>query len=89
MNGEVIVVAGSNDPLELTAIQFLNGRRTLRGWTAGQAKDSEDTIHFSILTDVHPRIEVFPLEQATEAFERMMTSKVRFRAVLTMSSEPV
>jgi D-arabinose 1-dehydrogenase-like Zn-dependent alcohol dehydrogenase len=34
---------------------------------------------------VVPVVEVFPLEQAALAFEKMMTSKVHFRAVLTMS----
>jgi len=29
-------------------------------------------------------IEVFPLEKAAEAFEKMMTAKVHFRAVLEM-----
>jgi D-arabinose 1-dehydrogenase-like Zn-dependent alcohol dehydrogenase len=28
-------------------------------------------------------IETFPIEQAAEGYERMMTGKVRFRAVLT------
>ncbi|WAH37148.1 zinc-binding dehydrogenase [Alicyclobacillus dauci] len=83
--GELIVVAGSGDQLDLTPAQFLNGRRTFKGWTAGPAKESEETIAFSVLTDVHPMVEVFPLEQATEAFEHMMSSKVRFRAVLTMN----
>ncbi|WP_368781000.1 alcohol dehydrogenase [Alicyclobacillus fastidiosus] len=83
-NGEMVVVAGSGDAMPLSPVQLLNGRRSIRGWTAGQAKDSEDTISFSVLTDVRPMIETFPLEQANEAFERMMSSKVRFRAVLTM-----
>jgi D-arabinose 1-dehydrogenase-like Zn-dependent alcohol dehydrogenase len=32
---------------------------------------------------VRAMIETFPLEQAAQAYERMMTGKVRFRAVLT------
>lgn len=83
-NGEMIVVAGSGDAMPLSPVQMLNGRRAVRGWTAGQAKDSEETIRFSVLTDVRPMIETFPLEQANEAFEKMMSSSVRFRAVLTM-----
>jgi alcohol dehydrogenase, propanol-preferring len=70
--------------MPLSPVHLLNGRRTVRGWTSGQAKDSEETIRFSVLTDIRPLIETFPLEQANDAFERMMSSKVRFRAVLTM-----
>jgi D-arabinose 1-dehydrogenase-like Zn-dependent alcohol dehydrogenase len=32
-------------------------------------------------------VEVFPLEQAAAAFERMMTAKVHFRAVLKIGDE--
>lgn len=84
-SGELIVVAGSGEVLDLSPVQFLNGRKTLRGWTAGHAKDSEETIHFSVLTDIHPIVETYPLEEAQEAFDRMMSAKARFRAVLTMT----
>jgi len=49
---------------------------------SGTAIESEDTLNFAALTGVRPMIEVFPLEKVNEAYERMMTNKVRFRAVL-------
>jgi D-arabinose 1-dehydrogenase-like Zn-dependent alcohol dehydrogenase len=33
-------------------------------------------------TGVRPMIEAFPLERVADAYERMMTGKVRFRSVL-------
>jgi D-arabinose 1-dehydrogenase-like Zn-dependent alcohol dehydrogenase len=39
-------------------------------------------MRFSIM----PMIETFPLEQAAEAFEKMMSATVRFRSVLTMGA---
>ena len=47
--------------------------------------DSEDSLAFSALTGVRPMTEVFPLEQADEAYERMMSGKARFRVVLDMT----
>ena len=47
--------------------------------------DSEDTLAFSSLTGVRPRIETMPLEQAAEAYDRMMAGDARFRMVLTTS----
>jgi D-arabinose 1-dehydrogenase-like Zn-dependent alcohol dehydrogenase len=41
-------------------------------------------MRFSALTGVRPMIETFPLEQAAEAYERMINNKARFRVVLTM-----
>jgi D-arabinose 1-dehydrogenase-like Zn-dependent alcohol dehydrogenase len=44
--------------------------------------DSQDTLAFSALTAVRPMIETVPLEQAADAYERMMANQARFRMVL-------
>ena len=46
--------------------------------------DSEDTLRFSALTGIRPMIEKFPLSKVAEAYQRMESGKVRFRAVLVM-----
>jgi D-arabinose 1-dehydrogenase-like Zn-dependent alcohol dehydrogenase len=46
-------------------------------------KLKSDTLLFSALSGVRSMNEIFPLEQATEAYELMMSGKARFRAVLT------
>jgi D-arabinose 1-dehydrogenase-like Zn-dependent alcohol dehydrogenase len=46
----------------------------------------EETIRFSMHAGVRPMVETFPLERAAEAYESMMSAKVRFRAVLTMDA---
>jgi D-arabinose 1-dehydrogenase-like Zn-dependent alcohol dehydrogenase len=48
----------------------------------GTAIDSRDTLAFSQTSGVQSMNEVFPLEKAPEAYERMMSGKARFRAVL-------
>jgi propanol-preferring alcohol dehydrogenase len=83
-NGKLIIVAGINGPIQVFCGQLLSGRRSIQGWVASGANVRKDTINFSLLTEVHPIIETFPLEQVTEAYERMMNAKIRFRAVLTM-----
>jgi D-arabinose 1-dehydrogenase-like Zn-dependent alcohol dehydrogenase len=60
--------------------------RSIQGWAAGVAADSEDTLGFSALTGVRPMIEKFPLDQAQQAYDRMMSGHARFRVVLTMGS---
>ncbi|MCV9952410.1 zinc-binding dehydrogenase [Paenibacillus sp. BT-177] len=85
--GELIIVAGSRERLELSAMDFLKGPHTVKGSFTGKAKEIEAAVRFSVLTDVRPIIEVFPLERASEAYEKMMAAKTRFRAVLSMSAE--
>jgi propanol-preferring alcohol dehydrogenase len=81
VGGEVIIVAGSAEKLDVTPMQLLN-RRSVRGWVGEGPPDIEETVRFSVLTHILPTIEAFPLEQATAAYTHMMKSDVRFRAVL-------
>lgn len=83
-NGQLIVVAATNDPIEVSPFQLIMGRKSISGWPSGDAKDSEETLNFSALTDVTPEIETFPLEQANEAYARMINNEARFRVVLEM-----
>ena len=62
---------------------MLSGKQ-IHGWPSGTAVDSEDTMSFSALADVRPRVETFPLAEANAGYAKMMENQVRFRAVLTM-----
>ncbi len=66
-----------------TVTSGISGRRSIVGWPSGTSIDSQDTLSFSALTGVRSMNEIFPLERVTEAYERMMSGKARFRAVLT------
>jgi D-arabinose 1-dehydrogenase-like Zn-dependent alcohol dehydrogenase len=79
--GKLLIVAAPFEPLQVSAFALLSGK-AVAGWPSGSAIDSEEAMAFSALTGVRPRIETFKLDQAEEAFARMMDSKVRFRAVL-------
>jgi D-arabinose 1-dehydrogenase-like Zn-dependent alcohol dehydrogenase len=83
VNRKLIMIGASDEPLEVSPIFFLSGRRSVVDWPSGTSIDSQDTLSFSVLSGVRPMNEVFPLEQAAEAYEQMMSGKARFRAVLT------
>jgi D-arabinose 1-dehydrogenase-like Zn-dependent alcohol dehydrogenase len=83
-NGKLIVIGATFDPIEVTPIQLISGSRSIQGWAAGTAADSEDTLRFAELTGVRPMIETYPLEKADEAYARMLSGKAQFRVVLTM-----
>jgi len=82
-NGRLMVVGAADEPLEVPSLLLITGRRSVMGWYSGTSIDSQDTLSFSVLTGVRSMIEVFPLEQVNEAYERMMSGKARFRVVLT------
>src|SRR5262249_50564897 len=83
-NGTLVVVGASPEPIEVTPVQLIMGRKGVQGWASGIPTDSEDTMKFAELTGVRPMIEKFPLQKANEAYARMMSGKAEFRAVLTM-----
>jgi D-arabinose 1-dehydrogenase-like Zn-dependent alcohol dehydrogenase len=83
-NGRLMVVGATPDPIEVTPVQLIVGKRSIQGWYSGIATDSEDTLRFAEMTGVRPMIEKYPLEKAPEAYARMLSGKAEFRVVLTM-----
>lgn len=84
VDGNLLIPAAPNDPLTISVMPLIMGRRQVSGWYSGTARDSQDALEFSALTGVHPMIEKFPLSRVAEAYEHMHSGKVRFRAVLMM-----
>ena len=81
--GELIIAAVDDEPLNWSAMDFLKNQNSVKG-TFTDINEMEAAVKFSILTNVRPMIEVFPLERAREAYEKMMAAKTHFRAVLCM-----
>jgi D-arabinose 1-dehydrogenase-like Zn-dependent alcohol dehydrogenase len=88
IDGKLMVIGASMQPIEVSPLVLIGARRSIAGWPSGTASDSEDTMGFSVLANIHPLIETMPLERAAEAYERMMSGKARFRVVLTMDHPP-
>jgi len=83
VRGVLVIIGVGAEPIQVSAIDMIPANRTIQGHASGAAIDSEDTLNFSVLAGVRPKIEVMPLERASEAYERMMAAKARFRMVLT------
>jgi len=86
VRGKLLVVAASFTPIEINPLQLLSGR-SVSGWPSCTSKDSEDTLRFAALSGVRPMVEVFPLSRANEAYEQMITGKVRIRVVLKIDEK--
>jgi D-arabinose 1-dehydrogenase-like Zn-dependent alcohol dehydrogenase len=84
VDGKLLVPAAPAEPLSVSVMPLIAGRRSVAGWYSGTARDSQDTLEFSALSGVHPMIEKYPLNRVEEAYKQMHSGKARFRAVLTM-----
>ncbi|RZF27480.1 alcohol dehydrogenase [Paraburkholderia sp. UYCP14C] len=85
LNGKLVMVGVSEEPIEVPIVQFIMGRNSVQGWPSGTSADSQDTLAFSAMSGVKPMIEEYPLAQAPQAFDRMMSGHARFRVVLKMA----
>jgi len=84
--GKFIVVGVPQDPIQLNAFPLVFGGRSIYGSLTGTPIDAEDTLAFSVLKNIRPMIETFPLEQAADAYARLMQGKARFRMVLVTNA---
>jgi D-arabinose 1-dehydrogenase-like Zn-dependent alcohol dehydrogenase len=82
LNGSLMVI-GAAQSLQVSPLVLISGRRSIKGEYSGTAIDLQDTLKFSALTGVRSMNEEYPLERVMEAYERMISGKARFRAVLT------
>src|SRR6202047_1483129 len=86
VDGNLLIPAAPNDPLTISVMPLIMGRRQISGWYSGTARDSQDTLEFSAFSGVHPMIEKFPLSRVAEAYEQMHSGQGRLRVVMTMEA---
>ncbi|QTE02696.1 alcohol dehydrogenase [Streptomyces cyanogenus] len=82
--GELVAIGADTTPLGISPAQLLMTGRVVRGHPSGTSQDVEDTMAFSVLHGIRPMTETVPLEQAGEAYDKMLSGAARFRMVLTM-----
>ena len=82
VNGTLMIL-GAPQSLTISPFPLISGMRSVKGWYSGTSIDSQETLAYSVLSGTRSMNEVFPLERAAEAYERMMSGKARFRVVLT------
>jgi len=85
VNGTLLTV-GAADSMQVSPLSLLMGCRSVKGWYSGTSIDSQDTLAFSQRIGVRSMNEIYPLERVSEAYDRMMSGKARFRVVLTIGS---
>jgi D-arabinose 1-dehydrogenase-like Zn-dependent alcohol dehydrogenase len=81
-----LMIVGAAESIQVSPLNLILGAREIKGWYSGNAVDSQDTLAFSVLSGVRSMNEIFPFEKVNEAYERMVSGKARFRAVITMGS---
>jgi len=64
----------------------LTGSKTVAGSVTGGTKDIQEMIDFCAANEIHPNIEVIPIEYANEALERLINRDVKYRFVIDIEN---
>lgn len=83
--GSLVLLGAGPDPLAVSTGQLVVGERSVMGSITGTPYENEKTLDFSVLSGVRPLIEVLPLEQANQAYQKMKSGKASFRMVLRIT----
>jgi len=80
--GKLVLLGADRATFEVSPVQLIGGGKIIMGWPSGISTDTEDTLKFAHLFGIKPRIEVFPVDEAQQAYDRMMSGKAIFRVVI-------
>lgn len=85
-DGTYILVGAPSEPIALGAFQLIMRRRRLVGSLIGGIRETQDMLNFCGEHGITSDVEVIPIQQINEAYERVMRGDVRFRFVIDMAS---
>jgi len=86
MDGSMVVVGIPEKQVPIGASDLIQGRRSLAGSMVGGIAETQGMLDFCGKHDIVADIEVVPMQNVNQAFERMLKSDVRYRFVIDMAS---
>ncbi len=85
-DGTMILVGVPGDPLAVNAFSLVLRRRCLTGSLIGGIRETQAMLDFCAEHGIVSDVEVIPIQQVNEAYERVLRGDVRFRFVIDMAS---
>jgi alcohol dehydrogenase (NADP+) len=65
---------------------LIMGRRTLAGSLIGGIQETQEMLDFCAGHGITSDVEIIPIQQINEAYERMLKGDVKYRFVIDMAS---
>jgi alcohol dehydrogenase (NADP+) len=86
VDGTLVVVGAPDRPVPVNAFNLLMGRRSLAGSLIGGIRETQEMLDFCGNKNIACDIELIPITQVNEAYERVLKSDVRYRFVIDIAS---
>ena len=85
-NGTMIVVGVPPSPSQVPAFTLIAKRRSIIGSLIGGIKETQEMLDYCAEHNISSEVEVIPIQQINEAYERMIKGDVRYRFVIDTAS---
>jgi uncharacterized zinc-type alcohol dehydrogenase-like protein len=86
MDGNLTLVGAPPEPMPVSSFALLFGRRSLSGSLIGGIAETQEMLDFCGEHGITADVEIIPIQQINEAYERMLRSDVKYRFSIDMAS---
>ncbi|WP_423798442.1 NAD(P)-dependent alcohol dehydrogenase [Neobacillus sp. SAB-20_R2A] len=86
LDGTLVNVGAPAEPLSLNVFSLIGHRRSYAGSMIGGIRETQEMLNFCAEHQIAPEIEVISANQIDEAWERVLSSDVRYRFVIDIST---
>jgi uncharacterized zinc-type alcohol dehydrogenase-like protein len=85
-DGNLTLVGAPEKPLSVAAFGLLFGRRSLSGSPIGGLKETQEMLDFCGAHNITADVEVIPIQNVNEAYNRLLKQDVKYRFSIDMAS---
>ena len=85
-DGNITLVGAPEKPLAVPAFGLIFGRRSLSGSSIGGIPETQEMLDFCGAHNIAADVEVIPIQQVNEAYDRLLKSDVKYRFSIDMAS---
>ncbi|HZA92458.1 MAG TPA: NAD(P)-dependent alcohol dehydrogenase [Gemmatimonadales bacterium] len=85
-DGNITMVGAPEKPLPVAVFSLIFGRRSFSGSPIGGIAETQEMLDFCGQHNITADVEVIPIQQINEAYERMLKSDVKYRFSIDMAS---
>lgn len=86
IDGTLTLVGAPDKPLPVSAFGLLFGRKRLAGSLIGGIAETQEMLDFCGTHNITSDVEVIPIQQVNEAYDRLLKSDVKYRFSIDMAS---
>jgi alcohol dehydrogenase (NADP+) len=86
LDGTMTLVGAPEKPAPIAAFNLIMKRRRLSGSAIGGIRETQEMLDFCAEHGIASDIELIPIQQINQAYERLLTGDVKYRFVIDMAS---